>query len=419
VVEQTLPNGLRVLATHAGSVDLETVDVWVGAGTRRETAANNGAAHFLEHILFKGTPTRKPGEIDAAIEDLGGTLDAATSWDWAHFYVTVGSSDAPAALGILSDVMQNAAIREADIEQERPVILSEMARQAGSPEQQLVQAFNRIEFPGHPYGRTIMGPEQNVTNMKRQTLVDFFHANYVPSNVTVIMSGSLDPQDAIGMVQKAFGSWSSRPLSSDDVLPAAAPAGIVRRPLEGSVDHGYLVLGFRAPSVKELPDAYAMDVLLTLLGQGGNNRLENDLLRRDKIVSSITSNYLTQHDPGALTIQASFDPGNLDTVVKGILDEVDQLRTRPIRPSELAAAKHALLASYLFDVQTTSGRAGALGFYAVIDSYKYDTNYIANFEAVTPEQVQQVARKYLDPSHYVLVTLLPRSNPVTAFLPRE
>ena len=132
VTEYTLPNGLQVLVAPSNAADLVTMDVWIGAGTRRETAENNGVAHFMEHLIFKGTPTRKPGEIDAAIEDLGGTLNAATSYDWAHFYGTVASADAPAALTVLGDALMNSEMRQADIDAEKPVILSEMAREANS-----------------------------------------------------------------------------------------------------------------------------------------------------------------------------------------------------------------------------------------------------------------------------------------------
>ena len=173
-------------------------------------------------------------------------------------------------------------------------------------------------------------------------------------------------------------------------------------------------IGFRAPSVRDKPDAWVMDVLMTLLGQGGNNRLEQDLERKKKLVTAISTSYLTQRDPGTMSVTAEFDPGDYDTVRKAILDETAVLRDTPVSPEELAAAKHTLLASYLFDTQTNSGRADALGFYSRIDSYQYDIDYVDNFESVTPAQVQSIARKYLTPDIYTLVTLLPVPDPVTA-----
>ena len=414
VYSYTLENGLRVLVAPNDAADLVTLDVWMGAGTRRETAGDNGAAHFIEHLLFKGTDTRKPGEIDAAIEDLGGTLNAATSYDWAHFYVTVASADADAALSVLSDALMHAALRPEDMEAERPVILSELAREEASPTGLLTQEFNALTFPTHPYGRPLIGTPTSLSQMTHQTVVDFYKTYYAPGNATLVIAGNVTPDQGLEMARKALGLWPAHPVPADDVAPEAPQTDIRTRALPESFRDAYVMVGFRAPSVKDQPDAWTMDVLLTYLGQGGNNRLTLDLQRKRKLVTSINANYLTQHDPGTLSITAECDPGGVDGVTQAILEEIQSLRDTPLSDADLAAAKHALLASYLFDAQTTSGRAGALGFYAVIDTARYDTDYIANFEKVTAAQVQSVAQKYLTPNAYTLVTLLPRTNPITA-----
>jgi len=266
----------------------------------------------------------------------------------------------------------------------------------------------------HPYGRPLLGTEQSVSQMKRDTILDFYHTYYVPSNVTVVLSGNLSPDDGLAMATKAFGSWAAKPLPSDKTLVPPRMSQITTRGTTDAVGRAYLVMGFNAPSVKDIPDAYAMDVLLTMLGQGGNDRLEADLLRKQKVVTTVSADYLTQHDPGVMTVRATFEPQDLDRVVAAIVAEIQSLRDTPVSPADLAAAKHALLSSYLFDVQTTSGRANALGFYNTIDTYQYDTNYIHNFEGVTAADIQAVAKKYLDPHAYALATLLPRSSPETA-----
>ncbi|MEO7718052.1 MAG: pitrilysin family protein [Capsulimonas sp.] len=414
VAHKTLANGLQVLVAPSGNADLVTLDAWVGAGTRRETAENNGAAHFIEHLLFKGTPTRQPGEIDAAIEDLGGSMNAATSYDWAHFYVTVGASDAPPALDILSDVLMHAELRQQDMDQERPVILSEMARQLADPAQRIARMLNAITFPTHPYGRPLLGPPAHITSMTRKTVQDFYHAYYAPGNVTLVLTGKITPEQGFAMAEKAFGKWPERPIPDDKVLSEPKQTEIRTRAMNAPVSKGYLTIGFRAPSVRDHATAYAMDVLLTILGQGGHNRLKDDLQDKQKLLTGVSANYLTQKDEGLMTITAIFEPGNRDEALKAILGEIDSLRTKPVSEKELAAAKHSLLASYLFDVQTTSGRANALGFYNMIDSYQYDTAYITQFEKLTPADVQNVAVRYLDPEKYSLVTLLPVTDPATA-----
>lgn len=414
VTSYTLENGLRVLVAPNTNADLVTLDVWMGAGTRREAADNNGEAHFIEHLLFKGTATRKPGDIDAAIEDLGGTLNAATSYDWAHFYVTVASADADAALAVLADALMNAAIRPEDMEAERPVILSELAREDATPTDVVTRAFNALTFPTHPYGRPLIGTAASISQMTRQTVYDFYKTYYAPSNATLVIAGNVTPEQGLAMARKALGMWPAHPVPADDVPPEAPQTTPRTQVMSGPFRDAYVMLGFRAPSVKQQPDAWVMDVLLTYLGQGGNNRLEVDLQRKQKLVTSIDANYLTQRDPGTLSVIAECAPGNVLVVTKAIRAEIQALRDNPLSDSDLAAAKHTLLASYLFDAQTDSGRAGALGFYATIDSARYDTDYIQNFESVTSAQVQEVAHRYCSLDTETLVTLLPRTDPVTA-----
>lgn len=416
VTATTLPNGLRVLVAPSKAADLVTLDFWVGAGTRRETAQNNGAAHFMEHLLFKGTPTRKPGEIDAAIEDLGGTMNAGTSYDWAHFYVTVGSEDAPKALDVLADAVMNASLRQADMDTERQVILNERARELSSPAQRTLQAVNAMTFPGHPYGRPLLGSVVNITSMTRQTVLDFYKTYYVPGNSTLVLAGNITPEAGLALAQNALGKWPARPVPPDKATPQESQTAPQTRALRGGGRQGYLTLGFRAPSVTDAPDAWAMDVLLTWLGQGGNNQLQRDLQRKRKLVSSISANYLTQRDGGSLTVTAAFDPSQAEAVRDAILDKIESLRQTPRPDDEIRAAKQSLLASYLFEAQTSSGRADALGFYNTIDTYKYDTEYITHVLSVTPAQVQQVARKYLNTDAYSLVTLIPRADPIEASL---
>jgi zinc protease len=418
VTASVLPNGMKVIVGPSQTADLVTLDVWVGAGTRRETAQNNGAAHFIEHLIFKGTPTRKPGDIDSAIEDLGGTLNAATSYDWAHFYVTVSASDAAKALAVLSDAVRNASLRQEDMDSERGVILDERASELSTPAQRTLQTANALMFPGHPYGRPLLGSVVNITGMTRQTVLDFYKDYYVPANTTLVITGNITPDAGLALARQYFGDWPARDLPTDKT-PAEEPLTDTRvRALYGGTREGYLTMAFGAPGVQDQPDAWVMDVLLTWLGQGGNNRLEQDLQRKAKMVTSISTNYLTQHDRGALTITAGFPPGNTDRVISALLAEIATLRNTPLTDDELNDAKHALLASYLFDAQTDSGRADALGFYNTIDTYKYDTDYVAHVLSVTSAQIQHVAQTYLDPKAYTLVTLLPRANPVEASAPR-
>ena len=286
VTEYTLPNGLQVLIAPSNAADLVTMDVWVGAGTRRETADTNGVAHFMEHLIFKGTPTRKPGEIDAAIEDLGGSLNAATSYDWAHFYGTVDvGRRAGTPWRFLSDAVMNAEMRQEDIDAEKPVILNEMAREADSATQR-VEPCVQCALLHRPILMGVLCSEPRTTSRKCRarplwTFTTRITRRAMPPG---FWPGKISPEDGLALAQKTFGVWPSASGSRRQSRCRKPPQTDIRtRSMTAPVRRGFLQIGWRAPSVQgqaRMPGS--MDVMMTLLGQGGNNRLEADLLRQEK-----------------------------------------------------------------------------------------------------------------------------------------
>lgn len=422
VTSVTLPNGLRVITAPSHTVAITAIDVWVRAGTRREPVAQQGVAHFLEHLLFRGTPTRPTEtQIDGAIEDLGGSLDAATSYDWAHFYTVVPSTSFEAALDVLGDALQNAVISPEAVETERPVILGEIDRHEDSHIDALVDQARAAAYPNtDPYHYPIMGSAQDVQSISRQQILDFYHTYYVPNNVTVVIAGDISPDRVLLAVEKEFGNWKfSASLPADNAMPAPPLPGIHRQIEHEDADQTYLVMAFAAPSVKDQPDVWTMDILMTMLGMGTNSLLDASLHRKLHLVTSISADFLTQRDAGLLTISAALPTGDLDDAQAAILKVIQGLRDNPVSDDQLAAAKQALLASYLFDEETDSGHADSLGFYDSIDSYTYDTDYVSRFEAVTSADLQQVARKYLTPDSYTVVALVPPADAVNAAKPGQ
>jgi zinc protease len=286
-----------------------------------------------------------------------------------------------------------------------------MARTQETPSSRLTQLVNQLSYRVHPYGRPLLGTASTVSAMTRDTVQAFYNTYYAPNNMTLVLSGHLTPAQGRAMAEKYFGAWPSKQVPDDNVTQEPPQTQIRTQTIIGTGTSAYLMFGFHAPAVSNERDAYTMDVLLTLLGLGGNNRLDTVLRRQKKLVTSVSSNYLTQKDPGMLTILTESDPSQMNAAHDAVLAEIAKLRTLPVSNDELNAAKHTLLANYLFDAQTTSGRANAMGFYNSIDTYKYDVNYISNFESVTPLELQRVAQQYLNPSAYTLVISAPRINP--------
>ena len=451
VSSMTLPNGLKVVVYPKHAVAIAAIDVWVDAGTRRQEPGQEAVAHYLEHVLFTGTPTR-PAEtdVDGAIEDLGGSLDAATSYDWAHFYTVVPSSSFDGALSVLADVMQHANLSQTAIDSERPIIESEIQGNADDPATSALQTTRAALFgDATTYGQTITGTVAQADAVQRDALLNFYVDNYKPGRVTVVVSGDITPSQVVAAVTKAFGDWKGQllvtvvPHKSGDQPPSTLPvltgsdpnstsdnSGAFNAPLSdylastGVVDktvihpspNTFLVFGWPAPSVSSQPDTWVMDVLLTYLGQGGRNVLDDDLHLKQHLVNAVDADYLTQKDPGMLTVTLSLPTANTAEVESDVLAHIQSLRDTQLTDAQLAEAKQQLIASYLFQTETVSGKADSLGYYATINSVGYDENYINNINTVTAQQVQAIAQKYLSVSHYVLTTLGPPTNPENAGL---
>jgi predicted Zn-dependent peptidase len=240
--------------------------------------------------------------------------------------------------------------------------------------------------------------------------------------MTVVVTGDFDTSAVEKVVADQFGSWKRSTMLPDDgdakrsayeeLLPGQSP--IKESVSQKESDESYMVMAFNAPSVTDTPDAWEMDVLLTLLGQGGNNRLNSELKLKQHLVNTISADYLTQKDEGVLTVSVSMPTSNVDAVQTGVLNQISLLRDTPVSDAEVQSAINSLKASYLFDVDTDSGHADSLGFYDSIDSYMYDVNYLSRISVVTPADVQRIAQKYLDPNSYTVVMQIPPADASTA-----
>ena len=449
VASASLPNGLKILIYPRHAVAIAAIDVWVDAGTRRQKPGEEAVAHYLEHLLFTGTPTR-PAEtdIDGAIEDLGGSLDAGTSYDWAHFYTVIPSASFEGALGVLADIMQHPTLSQTAIETERPIIESEINGNSDDPATYAEQTTRAALFGSSAYGQAITGTVQQADAVQRDTVSEFYHENYQPSRVTVVVAGDVTPEQVVASVDKEFGSWkasaatlaapvqtfsstaaggagSSSVADTDTPTDFAAPLsdylsipGLVSKTVNRPSPNSFVVFGWPAPSVTEQPDTWIMDVLLTYLGQGGRNALDDDLHLKQHLVNVVTADYLTQRDPGMLTVTLSLPTANTAQTEAAVMAHIHTARDTPLTDQQLAEAKQQLIASYLFQTETVSGKADSLGFYATVNSPLYDENYLNNVESVTAQQVQSVAQKYLSETHYVLTVLAPPTDPENAALIR-
>lgn len=403
---RTLPNGLRVLVREAREAPLVTIDLWIRAGSARETPENNGVAHFMEHLLFRGTAKRGRGEIDRDIEQLGATLNATTSRDWMHLYTTVASRYWQDALEVIADSVQNSALRPDAVQLEQMIILDELARAADNPVRDANQRLFELLFQKHPYRLPVAATRDSIIRVQREQVVEFYQKYYVPNNASLVIVGDVSEAEAFAAAEKLFGKWQKR--ENTDPEPAPEPLPDAPRRAEVKVRRGTPVvgIGFIAPSVKEVADVCACDLLLSLLGQ--QDGLLTRLLVAEGLATRVTTEFLTQRYPGVFSIVVELaeksDPARVETMVLGVLQ---QLTKTPVSEAELARAKREIVGTYLFGMETTEGQASTIGFYEMIDTYLFATEYEKNVLAIKPEDIRRAVEKYLNPERRAVVYLLP------------
>jgi zinc protease len=406
--ETVFPNGLRVVIKEAHAVNLVAIQYWVRAGGFRETEKTRGAAHFIEHLIFKGTDRFPQGGIDAEIEDLGGVLSAVTEKDWVTFSTTIASQYVDRALDVLGDALRHPKFRQEDLEAEGRVITDEIAAQRLDPDRIVAARLYRMAYPNHPYGQDVMGTPEAVSNMNRTTVQQFFADHYTPSNATLVVVGDVTTAAVLPRVKTAFGVEATPGNPTPAKLPEADPLPkAARETLDATGRLAYFGIGFPAPSVTD-PDIHAADMLVTLLEQGAFGRLPAAL---SGIALSASATFETRRQPGLLTIIVAAEPATIPKVEEVVLGVVRDLATKGPTEQEVLATKSVLAGSYAIDNETFTGQANSLGYYASIDRWQFAAEYLPKVAAVTAAQVRDAAAKWLNPQHALTVVMRPRSTP--------
>lgn len=408
VKETIFPNGLHLLVKEAHATDLASVQVWVRAGGFTEDEKSAGTAHVIEHLVFKGSESSGPGSIDEAIENLGGLLEASTEKDWTRFGCTVAGRYVGKAIGVIGDALRKPRFRPEDWEAEKPLMLQEIEQARGNPEPAISTVLYDLAFQHHPYKYDVRGTPDFIKSVDLKAVQEYYRKYYVPANMTVVVVGDVDGAGVERATRAAFAADQpgQKPVPASVPPDERACAKPERRVVTTTFQNGYVGLAFPAPGVKDDPDVYAMDVLITLLEHGGSGRLPAAL----KETAQVSALFETRRQPGLTTIIAVTGPAGVETVERTILRELDLIASNPVPEAELSLAKRELEGSYALDNEPFSGQAATLGYYAAIDRPQFATEYLAHVRSVTADQVQALARKYLDPQHSVSVILRPRGR---------
>lgn len=409
----TLPNGLTIVAEQM-PVEAVNLSLWVNVGSAVESDAINGMAHFLEHMVFKGTQRLDSGEFERQIEERGAVTNAATSQDYTHYYITAAPKDFAALAPLQIDVVLNSIIPDDAFERERLVVLEEIRRSEDNPRRRTFQRAMQTAFDHLPYRRPVLGPFEVISQLKPQQMRDFHATWYQPQSITAVAVGNLPVEELIQIVANGFTEASSDQRSGLNeqkkaINPELPFTEIVRREfVDDSLQQARLVMVWRVPGLTQLNQTYTLDVLSAILGHGRTSRLVRDLREERGLVSHISVSNMTQRLQGTFYISAALPVENLQTVEAAIAQHIKTIQTQPVQESEIARIRTQVANRFIFGNETPSDRAGLYGYYkSLVGDLEPAFNYPASIQALDAVDLQAAAQQYLSPDAYGVIVLKP------------
>ncbi len=349
-----LANGLTVATDRLESVETVSLGAWIGVGTRYEPAEVNGIAHLLEHMVFKGTERRSARDIAEEIEAVGGHLNAYTGRENTAFYAKVLAEDAPLALDVIADILQNATFDPDELARERAVVLQEIGQANDTPDDIIFDHFQETAYPGQALGRPVLGRAEIVSSLARDNLEGYIAQHYGAEKMVVAAAGKIDHQSFVDLADEAFGALGAR--AGTEAEAARYGGGDYRETRD--LEQVHLLLGFDAVGYHD-PDYYALMVLSTLLGGGMSSRLFQEIREKRGLVYSIYSFVSAYRDGGLFGIYAGTGEAEVDELIPVACDQVARL-ARDIAEPEVERAKAQLKASILMSRESTGSRCEQL-----------------------------------------------------------
>ncbi len=405
--KKILKNGLRVITVPMQDNPAVTILVMVEAGSKYETKENNGISHFLEHMVFKGTPRRpKASMISREFDGLGAESNAFTSDEYTGYYVKVAAKHTDKALDIISDMYLNPLFEESEITKEKGVIIEEIRMYRDRPERQVHNALGKLMFGTQPAGWTVLGPEENIRSFSRKDFIAYREKHYVAKATTIVVSGNIKEKEIIKKVEKSFAGIST------DVKQGKLPVTDSQNKPESIVlykktDQTHLVIGIRTFSVhdKRVP---IMRVLSAILGRGMSSRLFTKMRDELGICYYVHTSHNTMTDHGDLTISAGVDTTRVELGITTILAELNRMKNELVSPKELKKAKDFIAGTTMLNLETSDSQADFVGHQEVLKGeIKTPEEAIARVQKVTAGEIRKLAKDVFIDSNLNLAIIGP------------
>lgn len=404
-----LDNGQTVVIQEVRTNPIVNIDTWIKTGSVDEDDSNNGVAHFLEHLFFKGTKNHEPGEFDKILETKGAITNAATSKDFTHYYITIPSKDFDLAMELHADMLMHPMIPRNEMEKERKVVLEEINKDQNSPNKILYENLESMMYSVHPYKRRVIGKSEVIETITREQVLNFYNAHYSPSNMVTVIIGDIDTNKALAKIKNSFnGEYKKQDKHS---YPKEFQLSEQKKKISyADVQSGYMLIGFRGVSITD-KDSYALDVLATIMGEGRSSVLNQILKEKKRIAFSIGAGNSTYRDDGIFYVNANFEPDKCKQVQDAIFEEISKIKKNGVSDEQLKLAKNIIERNTYYSRESVSNISSEIGYtMALTGDIKFYDSYLNNIKNVTKEDVKKAAEKYLGLEKSAVSIVMPKGS---------
>ncbi|HET9418890.1 MAG TPA: pitrilysin family protein, partial [Chthoniobacterales bacterium] len=406
-----LPDGLTIIVQEDHSAPVASVQAWCATGSVNEDEhLGAGLSHILEHMLFKGTKTRSTNAIAQAIQNVGGYINAYTSFDRTVFWIDVPKAGVATALDVLSDAMMNSTLPPSEYAKEQEVIRREFAMNRDDPDRVTGQLLFATAYQKHPYRLPVIGEMEIYNQLTQEQVMQYYKTRYVPNNLTLVVVGDVDAEKVRAQLAKFFEAYPEKSLKPAFIPPEPPQLGRREVHNEFVTELTRLSLAWHIPEVTH-PDVPAIDLLSGILGDGRSSRLYRKVREESGLAYSVSAFSYTPGDPGLFGIDATVDPKKREAAEQLILQLVDQVRHDGVTAEELTKAKKTSLSHHLHALTTMRGQASDVGSnWLLTRNLNFSREYLAAVQKVTLNDIRRVCATYLSEQNLTVVSLNPKGS---------
>lgn len=425
-----LENGHTIVIANKHG-DLANISTWVKTGSINEDDSNTGISHFLEHLMFKGTPSHPAGEFDRTLEAKGAIVNAATWKDYTFYYVTLPKGEncenLKLAIELHGDMMLNSIVPEEEIgpafdpndhnvkeKRERYVVIEEIRMRDDNHWTTTYDAMNELMYEVHPYKRDVIGTAEVIASVSRKTIMDYYKKWYTPDNMVTIAVGDFDTEEILEHIRANFRFEDLKsPAKIEHLQEKDQENPKYSEKLRKDINTGFLIAGYHGPKPVNLAENISVDILTLILGEGKSSRLYQNLIEKqpEPIFNVVGATQYEFKEGNVILIQANFLPEKKDKALELLKEEIRKVINEPISEDELKKAKKKLKVSFAEEAETVSEIGEAIGHcLTVCEDISCHTDYLKTLETLSVKDVQEIAKKYLNLNKISISVLVPGGN---------